>query len=292
MKNKIVTILMLCLTLMAVMNAYGRPPGARGGARGVSGGRMMSDGHVDSTRPNFGGEFGEHVIRDEPRTISTSTSAVGGELRRGVESSINALPAPRLAKPVSTPRAQFASDNRPFTTGWYADHPGAWQATHPNADAWAVATLASTTAWLGLNAAQSNAYATYYAETPPEVVSQEAAALAGNGSQSALPDAEWLTLGTYTLAPKGQSTASVLLTLSVDKDGLIRGNYLDVLSNSVQPIEGAIDKRTRMAAWRIGSAGPVTFQTSLTDLTAATTPVSLQFENGKNVLWSMVRQEK
>jgi hypothetical protein len=288
MKNRIVSVLMIGLTLVWVIDAHGRAPGGRGGARGFSGGQVVSGGQFDSTRSNFG----ERVISDVPRTITTGSRSASGELRSAVESHINTLPAPRVAKPAAAPRAQYAPDHRPFSESWYADHPGAWRATVPHADAWAVATLASATDWLGLNAAQTISYASYYAETPPEVLSQEAATLAGNGSQSVLSDSEWLTLGTYTLAPRNQPTATVLLTLSVGKDGLLRGNYFDVLSNTAQPIEGAIDKQTRMAAWRVGSTGPVTFQTSLSDLTAATTPVSLQFENGKNVLWSMVRQEK
>lgn len=232
----------------------------------------------------------------------------GDKLKGALDDHLNALPEPRRGTGVqnATPqnaarrnlaenqnrsdlRAQYAPAQQPFTPQWYADHPNAWQATHPHADAWAAATVAGATAWLGWGTAPAYSYGTYYSETPSEEVAAEADALASNGSQEVDQNGEWMNIGTYALAPKGSSEATLMLSLAVDKDGILRGTYYDLLSNSAETIQGAIDKGTRRAAWRVGD-GKVTFQTTLNDLTSDLASVSLQFENGQSALWSLARQ--
>jgi hypothetical protein len=231
-------------------------------------------------------------IRDNKFIDGNAGEKLGeGNLRGAVEERLGVLPEPaQAASKRGSLKAQFASSNKPFTAAWYADHPNAWQYTHPHADAWAVATLAGATAWLGWAATPAYSYGTYYSDTSTEVISQEATELADNGTQEVATDGEWLNIGTYALGPKGQATATMMLSLTVNKDGVLRGTYLDLLSNSAQTIQGAIDKESQRVAWRIGAGGRVTFQTTLSDLTAATTPVSLQFDNGKTALWTMARQ--
>ena len=41
-------------------------------------------------------------------------------------------------------------EDQMFTLAWYRDHPNAWHLTHPHADAWAIATMATVAGWVGL----------------------------------------------------------------------------------------------------------------------------------------------
>jgi hypothetical protein len=39
------------------------------------------------------------------------------------------------------------------------------------------------------------------------------------------------------------------------RDGTVRGNYFDAVSNAVHPVTGRFDRETGSLAWRIGSGG-------------------------------------
>ena len=300
MRTRIVAIGLLSLAVVVPDALQARPPGGRGGGGGFrgapAGGARSNGGGFNAGRSDFGadrpvGNAGERTFR----SYNVGNNNVGnrienGELRGTVEQHLGVLPEPKVAKPKENLQAQFSPQSKPFTPQWYANHPNAWQNAHPHADAWAAASLVGATAWLGWGTAPAFGYNSYYTDTPPEAVVQEAAALAGNGTQEVSTDGEWLNLGAYTLASNNQAQPTQMLSLTVNKEGILRGTYFDMLSNATQTIEGAIDKKSQLAAWRIGSEGPVTFQTSLRDLTGATTPVSLQFETGRTGLWRMVRQ--
>jgi hypothetical protein len=297
MRTGIVAMVVLGLALAMTDGLQARPPGGRGGGGGFrgapgGGGRAGNGGGFDSGRPeqfgdgNFGGNAGERTFRTE----GVGNRVEGGDFRGAVQQHLGVLPEPKVAKPRENGRAQYSQANKPFTADWYTSHPNAWQNTHPHADAWAAASLVGATAWLGWGTTPGYSYSSYYSETPPEAVVQEAAALAGNGTQEVPNDGEWLNLGAYTLAQSDQAQPTLMLSLTVNKEGVLRGTYFDMLSNSTAAIQGSIDKQSQLAAWRIGNDGPVTFQTSLRDLTSATTPVSLQFETGKTGIWKMIRQ--
>jgi len=85
---------------------------------------------------------------------------------------------------------------------------------------------------------------------------QQAENLAGSGQpaqEEAAPAAdEWLSLGVFAATKEGESQANRLFQLAVNKQGVIRGNYEDMLAGNVEPINGSVDKKTQRVAWTIG----------------------------------------
>jgi hypothetical protein len=204
--------------------------------------------------------------------------------------------------------AHYAHHNRPFTPGWYGNHPNAWH--HGYGNWWAGTTFGAAATWLGLSAANPLTYAypsavpTVYTSdtgatqvnqladgTAPETidVAAVAAKLAQNGATEPPKDAQFLPLGVFSLAPENQPEASVMVQLAVSKDGVLRGSYFDLVSDQEKKIHGSIDKQTQRAAWTVGPQGKVVFETALANLTEEKGPVSLHYENGQIGRWTMAR---
>jgi hypothetical protein len=200
---------------------------------------------------------------------------------------------------------QTAMEGRtqPFTPAWYSEHPDAWQYTHPHADLWAVAGVAGLTNWLGYPAAASATAATSTAVAAASATTiaagTEAAATAtatstdGNASSAAAPpsDLEWMPLGVYATGPKNATQAHVYQQLAVSKQGELKGNYYDSITNTTQPVSGAIDRETRKAGWKVGGKGGATFETTLDALMKTPSDVTMK-SGGAEHEWELVQVQK
>ena len=131
--------------------SYGRGPGGRGGtAGGRAGGGLSDRGHEFSKRdlkkndgPNLNTNGGPNALakkfQGKPGDFKNQNFDPQKFQSRNGEFHENA----------QNKRSSFKNGAQPFTAEWYADHPAAWQYTHPHADAWAVASAAGVAAWLG-----------------------------------------------------------------------------------------------------------------------------------------------
>jgi hypothetical protein len=100
-----------------------------------------------------------------------------------------------------------------------------------------------------------------------------------------------MPLGVFATSPKGASQAHVYQQLAVSKQGELKGNYYDAISNAVQPITGSIDRETRKATWAIGTQGGATFETTLDALVQ--TPSTVTMKSGSSSQeWELVQMEK
>ncbi len=191
-------------------------------------------------------------------------------------------------------RASLEGRTQPFTAGWYAEHPNAWQYTHPYAQWWAVAGVVRLSTWLGYSVASGGGttVATTSEATATDATASEQSAANDEASAAAPPsDLEWLPLGVYATAPKGADQAHVYQQLAVSKQGEIKGNYYDAITNAVQPVTGSIDQTTRKATWTVGASGGAMFATTLDGLVE--TPSSVTMTSGKSVQeWELVRMEQ
>jgi hypothetical protein len=97
------------------------------------------------------------------------------------------------------------------------------------------------------------------------------------GGQAPAEDKEWLPLGVFGVVAAGQSNADKLFQLAVNKAGLIRGNYYDLLSDQVLAIEGAVDAKTQRAAWHAKDKPGVVVETGIYNLTNDEVPVLVHF---------------
>jgi hypothetical protein len=68
----------------------------------------------------------------------------------------------------------------------------------------------------------------------------------------------WLPLGAFAAIPVGSDRSlapHVFLELALHRDGTVRGNYFDAVSDAVHPLNGQFDRETGSLSWRIGSGG-------------------------------------
>jgi hypothetical protein len=318
MKNLVgVAFVALAVVGLAVIPAEARPGGGGGFRGGARGGGVRPGGNVGGGQ-NFGGQkfsgqnFGaDSKLNNSPLRNNVTNGQFNkaqGLFGQNLQSAkTNAVG--QAQNKVSSLQANFASKNEPFSPAWYADHPGAWQYTHPHADAWAVAGIGATAAWLGLGgygyvAEDDGSYytsddgtteeQTATDETPTEqqpAQPLDATALVAIGAQAVPNDVQFLPLGVYALAPQGHSDATAVLQLSVTKDGILRGSYCDLVSDQGQTIFGAIDKQSRKAAWTIGAGGRTVFETTLDSLTQADGQVALEFPGGDVKQFTLARFE-
>ncbi len=91
----------------------------------------------------------------------------------------------------------------------------------------------------------------------------------GNGTTAtdqSQPTDQFQPLGVFALAGPGQSQSDMLLQLAISKDGTVRGNYLNQLTDERAQVFGSLDKNTQRVSWTIGENTNTVFDTSLGDL--------------------------
>jgi hypothetical protein len=189
------------------------------------------------------------------------------------------IPAPRPTPAQSSPgqptvaaATPAAAESVAFTADWYAKHPQAWRPAKSPADWWKTADVASITAWLGQPVQPVMAAGTA-ADNAGAVATAGGADVGADGMRSVLvlpaghqnavgpADSDWLPLGVFAVVPPGtQDTAQAhnYQQLAIDRQGVIKGNFYDTLSGTIQPITGTIDRTTlnsSKASWSVGTNG-------------------------------------
>jgi hypothetical protein len=102
---------------------------------------------------------------------------------------------------------------------------------------------------------------------------------------------QWLPLGVFAMVRDEHQHPQLIVQLAINKQGLLRGNYIDELTESTLPIRGAVDKATKRAAWLVGSNQQTVMEAGLSDLTDPETP-ALIHKNGKTEHWILVRLDR
>lgn len=267
MRNRCFVALGVALLIgFLVADAQARPGGRRG-SRPRAG--SVAPGNVRPGNVQPGGQIGQGIRNSASQLKSLAGGNVAGNLGGG-----------NFQNKVSQLKTNFTPANQPFTPAWYASHPRAWQYTHPHADAWAVATLGTTAAWLGI-AATTNVYTGDNAEND--------ATDSGAADVDSTAAGDFLPLGVFALAPKSEKDATVLVQLAVTREGEVRGNYYDVLTGQDHPVTGTVDKQTQQATFKTVPGGNVTFETTLANLTRAAGSVTLRLANGQTRQWTLAR---
>jgi hypothetical protein len=174
-----------------------------------------------------------------------------------------------------------------FTPGWYGGYPGAWWPGK-----WALATTAwATAAWATCGSycgcSGEGAYydygenvtyddgTVYYGDQAVATDDQyyaSAEQLAASGSQP--QNDEWLPLGVFAvLTEPTQTQADRVVQLAVNKEGIIRGNLQDALTDKVIPVTGAVDKTTQRVSMKLEGVEKMIVETGLYNLTNDEVPV-------------------
>jgi len=138
----------------------------------------------------------------------------------------------------------------------------------------------------------------YYGDQPVATTQQyaeQAAAIAADvPAQQPAPE-DSMPLGVFAVTSDGKSNDSnptMYLQLAVSKQGVINGTLQNTATDSVQSIEGMVDKETQRAAWTVeGKQWPV-METGIGNLTQDTTPALVHFADGTTQQWLLVRLDQ
>lgn len=188
---------------------------------------------------------------------------------------------------------------------WYRRYPGAWAAAGWAAGAaWNACTWDSAAAYCGYAATQPVYYdygnnVTYqdnsvYVNGQDAGTSQQyydqAAQLASAGTAADAPsDGNWLPLGVFALTKQGETKSDVSIQLAVNKDGVLRGNYTDTVTNQTQLVHGSVDKSTQRVAFTVGDNKTTVIETGLYNLTKDEAPALIHFGQDRTEQWLLVR---
>jgi hypothetical protein len=197
-------------------------------------------------------------------------------------------------------------------THWNAFGPG-YINTYPNCwwpGKWAVA----TTAWATASYVVAGSYcgcsseAVYYnygdnvtyengtvsQDGQPVATAEEyydqAGQIADSGQEAT--NEEWMPLGVFALIVEGQTQPDKLVQLALNKEGIIRGNYQDMLTDSVIPVTGAVDKETQRVALRLTGNDDLVVETGLYNLTNDEVPILVHFDANRQETRKLIRLDR
>jgi hypothetical protein len=194
-----------------------------------------------------------------------------------------------------------------FNAGWYTAHPGAWRAAAWTTAApyWNWAPYTSIATFCGYPAepvyydyGSTIVYQddrVYYnadqVATAADYATQAADLAAG---QAAAPGEkeEWQSLGVFAMIQGEEKEASNIFQLAINKDGVIRGNYYNAVTDTTLPGYGSVDKKAQRAAWTIGENKETVFETGLGNLSQPETQMLVHTGKDRTQQWTLVRLEK
>jgi hypothetical protein len=202
-------------------------------------------------------------------------------------------------------RTGFAGYNY-FNAGWYTAHPGAWRAAGWTAAAvWAAAPYATVSSFCGYPAEpvvydygstvvydNNQVYYNGEAVATAEEYAVQATDLASAGQAAQPPaDDEWQSLGVFAMVQGEEKEANNVFQIAINKDGVIRGNYHNGLTDTTAPISGSVDKKTQRAAWIVGAKKDTVYETGVGNLTQPETSLLVHTGKDRTQQWTLVRLE-
>ena len=178
-------------------------------------------------------------------------------------------PAPRSRPPAATVRTNFrttvhsahlvrhATPARWVAAGWTAARSGpprpgarvhATAATRPSRSTTTTARRSSTPATRSSSTARPEVPGRD--STPSRRPTSPTTGKAGR--RSTRRRTTWQPLGVFAMVGEGETKSTNIFQLAVNKDGVIRGNYYNALTDTTEPVYGSVDKKTQRAAWTVG----------------------------------------
>jgi hypothetical protein len=295
--------------------------GAQGAALGAAA--------ANNNQPQFSGAQGAAVgaaaaNNNQPQFSAAQGAAVGAAVADNSQpqfSAAQAGPAIPSATVVNMPvvsgaasaaagyeavRNSFNASNV-YRPQWWRDHPETWVPA-----GWIAGAAWHTTPWeqlgsfcgygdaapisynygVNVTAQNGNVFVEGQNVGSTSDFSQQAANIAqyGNAAQAS-PSDKWMPLGVYAMVRDEHQHPQFIVQLAINPQGILRGNYIDELTESTLPIRGAVDKPTKRAAWTVGSNKQTVMEAGLSDLIDPETP-ALIHKNGKTDHWLLVRLDQ
>jgi hypothetical protein len=104
-----------------------------------------------------------------------------------------------------------------------------------------------------------------------------------------------MPLGVFAITSDGEPNGAdptMLLQLAVSKQGMLSGTLQNISTNSVQVIEGMIDKQTQRAAWTAAGKVRPLMEAGTANLIENTVPALVHFADGTTQQCLLVRTKK
>ncbi|HZZ81273.1 MAG TPA: hypothetical protein VFE62_22405 [Gemmataceae bacterium] len=194
-----------------------------------------------------------------------------------------------------------------FRPGWYRQYPGAWYAAGWGAGAvWRAATWPAFAGYCGYPVDTAIYY--NYGENvvyqddgvyfdgqlayPTEQYVEKATVLADAGRDAKVTDKEdWLPLGVFAMVQGEEKTSNHIFQLAVNKQGILRGNYYDAVTDATSVVVGSVDKKTQRAAWTVGDRKTPIYEAGIANLTENETTMLVHYGKDRTQQFSLIRIE-
>lgn len=208
-------------------------------------------------------------------------------------------------------RRQFGAVRRGFggygwyySRSWYRRYPGAWFATGVVASAWWRGAYWNAAAVFSHCEGEPISYVygdsvtvengqVYVGEESVATAEQyyaEANEIADAGKETR--DVDWLPLGVFAVVTKDQERADRVLQLAVNREGVIRGNFHDTLTDSVSQVVGSVDRESQRVAFRPADKETPLVECGLYNLTQETLTVLIHFDKDRTEERTLIRLEE
>ncbi len=194
-----------------------------------------------------------------------------------------------------------------FTPAWYARYPRVWRPVR-----WVVPTVWAVPTWTTVyNYCSYPAQPIYYdygttvvyqgdtvyvngvQSANAEEYAQQATEIANTGKETEVPkEEEWQPLGVFAMVEGDAKTSYDIFQLAIDKNGIIRGNYYNALSDTTQPLYGSVDKKNQRAAWTVGDKKFPVYEAGIANLTKDETTMLVHFDEDRSQQFLLVRLEQ
>jgi hypothetical protein len=191
-----------------------------------------------------------------------------------------------------------------FRGGWFTAHPYAWRAAAWTAASfWAGATWGSVSSYCGYPAEpvmydygttlvyeDNRVYNNGVDVGTSEQYAEQAITIATEGQNAKVTEKEkWTSLGVFGMVQGEEKDANLVFQLAINKDGVIRGNFYNALTDHSTPVNGSVDKKTQRAAWMIGDKKNTVYEAGIANLTKKETTMLVHYGKDRTQQWTLVR---
>lgn len=182
-------------------------------------------------------------------------------------------------------RGPFDNNVAPFSAGWYANYPNAWRYANPGFNAYALAAGPNMVGYWGMPAAGGVPVGAPAGTAPANTQPAD-----GETGQAAANSGDWMPLGVYSLTHDNTpSEVTRALQLATNKAGEIKGNHIDLLTDTTSEVNGRYDAETKTIHWTIGKSDGAVFTAKVDDFNTAGKPIPVvsHYANGSSAKWVM-----
>ncbi|MBA4187804.1 MAG: hypothetical protein C0467_07270 [Planctomycetaceae bacterium] len=128
-------------------------------------------------------------------------------------------------------------------------------------------------------------------EIPAEQYAQQATDIATTGKEAKADPkmGEWQPLGVFAMVGQGEEKSTNIFQLAVNKEGVIRGEYYNALTDTTEPVYGSVDKKTQRAAWTVADRKTPVYEAGIANLTQDETTMLVHFSKENRQQFTLVR---